>query len=587
MLVSITTELGYIDGPSPEAFPHSLARGSKNLYPIGSGRFGVFPGYTVVAGELGHTYQQMVGNSRGGVRNGRGNLSAFRNSLYLMAGDGGATGYIHNINSASPVFTIPAAPNRQPQIRIGGAQYPLGIPAPSPPVIAAATAVGTLSGTFAFKGTYYRSSTRGESNASEPSNVLAVSQKMIKVTVPGYPAMRADIDYYRLYVPFAGYATIGPFLLGYGNKANTDGGAKTFMRFEFPIGASSTDYYIEYNDGDLLAVNAPYFYFQPPETRFLAVLGGYVVCVACYAHGEFHVSPSIFQRVESFDPDGIFSLNPPEPVTGCLGTQTDGLAYVFTRNAIAALVLTGATSFPVISRNMYNGIGVASSNQACTIYNQLVALTGQAGLIRAGQGSEPDTEWTAPVQAFTDGFDANAALVEYDPHTDMLIVAGDNSVGGVNSYGNSAWALGYSLKYGVWSAPLELPYTPASKVVDGGRLYLSMNGGLYTFASGGGLSGVLVTAPQTLGNPHSQKTVTGVALSGDMTSLSGLDVLDALSSVVKKAIGAVTITNGHSGWKSHVNAPRLRSFAIRASFTGSKKSVNSISVSVTPHEHRG
>jgi hypothetical protein len=545
----LTGREGYIDAPDPEVNLDGLGRGSQNLIVFPGGRLRVARGPGSSAGR-GDINAFLAGTSIAGATTLLGNVAAYRNTTYLIAGEAGATAYIEAL---AATFTIQSFTG----LVVSGTQYPLAIPPPSAPTVDDdPTTAGAISGGVTFRLSFYRSTTKGESNASEASANVVFDSEVAHVTIPARP--NASITHVRVYASKHGE---GPLQINYYLQE---------LEYGVDVNVAGEVIDIDYEDSDLnIFVQAPYVLNAAPDSQFIAVMGGHTVAVGCEPKGGFLIWPSIFQRLESFNANSVVVMNPPEPFTGVHGggDVTDGVLLLGQRNAISAAILTGSSDVPVIPRNIFRGVGVASGNQLESLFGVIVALTGQAGLIRSGSGDDPETGWTEPVKLFMEGFDHTAAVVRYDPYTDMVVVAGNNSVFG----GNCGIGYHWGRPGDIWSPPVALSFTPASGFVKDGRLYLTNGTNRYLWEGGSNTTGVAQYLPQDGGMPGYRKNVERFAVSTDAATADVVLTKDHAQTTVQTHAG-VTVTGG---WSDYVNTlvGRVRSFSAKVTITGALKSI--------------
>lgn len=546
---------GYLDFGDPSINLDGITRGSVNCLIEATGlRVAKGPGSSAGRGDINAF---VAGDVVAGCTNDRANVAAYRETTYLLAGETGATAYIEGVGT----FTIQSYTT----IILGGSQYPLAIPVP---VLTARDddIPGQISGGVTFRMTFYRSATKGESNASEATANIVLDSEAAVLEIPARP--NGSIDKFRIYASKHGE---GPLQINYYLGEYTYG-------TDVPTGGGDLE--IDYEDSDLnIFVQAPYVLNAAPDSQFIAVMGAHSLAVGCEPKGSFGLWASIFQRLESYNANAYVVMNPMEPFT-CVhggGTMQDGLLLLGQADAISAAVLTGSPTVPVLPRNLFMGVGVASGAQLDAVFGVIIALTGQKGLIRSGAGDKPETEWTEKIKHFLEGFDSTQAVLRYDPHTDMVILAGNNSIYG----GNCAIGYYWGRPGDTWTSPIALSFTPASGFVKDGRLYLT-NGTNRFLWEGGSNTGATANYQSTDGGARfKRKTVERFAAYSDSSSVNVV-LTEGPDGTTVQTHNSLPIS---SGWTGVYNTlvGKVQAFSAKVTWTGAGKMLRGVVMKFLVH----
>lgn len=411
-----------------------------------------------------------------------------------------------------------------------------GILAPAAVTIAGRSSLGAgftgkNTGIYSIVITKVRSSTGGESLASDSSNVISVSGQSIRVEFGAAPTDGSDT--YIIYATGAGFGTSGPYF-------------KLMEVTEAVVNASTTDgvaraIEIEWADSDLLPLKPPLDNFPPEAGNFVFSLGN-VMCVAG-TFGGVGLSVSVPGQPEAFPPD--FASFLPEQIIGIAkGRAQNGFVYLLCANSVHAAMYTGAAGGPVIVRPVWDSIGCAGPASACVAGTTLYMATPDGSFVRTGLSGEPDTVFGTPVDSSITGWTATNIVVANDIKRKYVAFihnqeaylwqfkstpSSDIASSGVSVGGDSP---GESVSQGRWSGTINLAAvsgsgqptgTITSAITLGGRLKIlsheSSNYNIYTFDDGstGTSTWFFTTGWQSFGDPD-MKTLTGFKLGYDSTT---------------------------------------------------------------------
>lgn len=436
--------------------------------------------------------------------------------------------------------------------------------APSAPLVGAVTygyGVGvpltnkTL-GTVSARITRVRSATGGESNASEPSTVIAMPADggSLRITLP---AAGSGQDRWGIDVSLAGFGLSGPhfFLMEVTEAAvtatrttsadvNTTSGSTTITSATGAFtaadvgrvivvtqGANTLDTYItrinsgtsvevnaapafttavgvavitqavdgvlrsiavEWTDAELVGAEyAPIDNDPPPAAWFGFTLGDTTAVVGAYGDTVSALSATNIGNViavsrpgfpEAYPADNLLFL--PEAPTCIIDRSSEGYVFIFGLNSLSVVSYTGVGSLPLSIQTLWNTVGCQNAWNACMVDGKLHVMTGN-GLVRMGDGGEPERDWTQDVSIDLRGYSPANTVLTYDANWQQLMIAENNQ------------ALCYSKVNGKWGAPLDFttfatavnPTSRSAVTINGAALIWIGNAGaarLYSFNTNNG-----------------------------------------------------------------------------------------------------
>lgn len=430
--------------------------------------------------------------------------------------------------------------------------YVAGQLAPSAPAVGAVTygyGVGvpltnkTL-GTVSARTTRVRSATGGESNASEPSAVIAMPADggALRITLP---AAGSGQDRWGIYVSLSGFGLSGPhfFLMEVTEAAvtatrttsadvNTTSGSTTITSatgaftaadvgrvivvtqaantlstyitrinsgtsvevnaapaFTTAVGVAVVtqavdgvlrSIAVEWTDADLIgATFAPIDSDPPPAGWFGFTLGDCTAIVGCYGDTVSSLSATNIGNViavsqpgfpEAYPADNLLFL--PEAPTCIVDRSSEGFVFIFGLNSLSVVSYTGSSGLPLALQTVWNTTGCANAWNTCMVDGKLHVING-TGLVRMGDGGEPDVTWTQDVAVDLRSYNPSASVLTYDANWKQLMIAENNQ------------ALCYSLLNGRWGAPLDFT-TFVTAVNPNARSAVTINGASLIWLGNGG-----------------------------------------------------------------------------------------------------
>lgn len=276
----------------------------------------------------------------------------------------------------------------------------------------------------------------------------------------------------------------------------------TFTR---AVNGTTRTYVFEWQDADLTAELAPIRNYPPPAGVFGGVLEDVVFVDGCYGdtvnvisrtdalsggYSASNVGNTIAvsdpAKPESFPPDNyIFTGDAPT----CLLSGGQGVYWRFAQNSLGVIRYVGGS--PAVSyEKVWTGIGVQYQHNACLGQGgRLYAFTGGRGLVRLGQGGEPDSLFAAPIHEDIKAWTSADTKLIFDAKHQMILVM------------NGTTILAFYEPLGIWSAPLTVSglgsKTIKSAVTINGDAYLAYGDNseikLYDFNTGTGSIGKVTT----------------------------------------------------------------------------------------------
>ena len=531
--------------------PNSV-RDGRNVWFLGAGLMKSAKGVALSGGQPTDARMYLVGSQIGSLATG--SVVPYKNGSFWFIGSGSVFVGGFNVGTASSLLTYNTTTNP-------ANARPAGLNQPGAPAVEQGT-MGINSGSYAVVITRVNSVTGAESNGSLPSAPIVVTNKKIKVLFGG---LDGGQDRWGIYFTFKGRATTGPFFF---LKEITDASIPGDRRFEF-----------EFYDSQLTSTQPPTDYNPPPQGDFVCTLGAHMIIIGSFPGNGANagVSPSIANKPEAYPSLSTTFLNPYESVVGFTARPTDGQMMVWTKNSLQALVLTGASSFPILPRAVWPTTGIQSPHGACFADSILYGYSGKAGPVRLG-GEEPDTSFAQPVYEFIrqENWDPATVVVGYDRERDAVIYMG-NGVSG-------AWALPFmrSVNDGRnWSTPIQLPGTPQSCLTVEGQLKITIGGNLYNWEGGNGHDWYLTPAWQDAPEPSDRKTFRGFRAS--CNTASAALTLDLLLDFNETPVAGCTQTTSGSGnrqiaWK--LTNKVCRQYTVKASATGADHQLYDIQTNI-------
>lgn len=514
---------GWFPNQSPlGAMPDTLLTGS-NCVPTGPGKLTSFHGVgasSFIAGATMFPVKDTIGSI------GTGAIVYDRGDTYWWIGSGTATAGTATLGAATPSLQL--------RIGTGAPTYTAGLSRPTLTATALATdGAGNMTGLFSVKVAYKRSATGAVSNASEKSNTVSCSGNKLKLTVPA-PGSGSGVDRCLIFAAPRGFPETGPWLF-LSEETITSETIPTVITTLGPYDNG------QWADGDRSSYLAPLENFAPPTGTHCLALGSIMCVLGCY--GGAGVAFSFPAKPESFSPDRVTFL--PGPVIGLAVRPSDGLAYVWGNNYVAALVVVPGGW--VIPRLMWSSTGLGYSNSACLVESELWAYTNEP--VRTRTDGDPDTTFGLPVRDYMRANWTGEVAVGYSEEFNAVVYAHGNEM------------IAYYRALDAWSTPLTGLAGGIRGMANASNVLYVADGGstVKAFGHGSGTTGTGVTCFMQP-NPGRNVTLNAVetVASGGVTFglRANLDTTTNEGSQVIAGVG-----DQHSAYM-YPNVINVRSFAM-------------------------
>ncbi len=441
-------------------------------------------------------------DDRIGVVRGKGSVVPFRESALYYISDGAIFVEGTTVSASGSAGRL--------KYLLNGQTYNAGLEAPAklenPAINGAATvkieegSAGVNKGTYSIVITKKRSFSAEESNGSPPSDIISVSGKKIKLTMPPVPAANDPdtFDQWSIYGTFMNQGSVGPY----------------FFLKDVPAtqGSSGQVIEVEWQNKDLKQLQPPVDHNIPPTGQYVVPIGGYMVIIGSF--GGNGISPSLPTDPGSYPVLSTTFLNPLEQVIGFIARQQEGELLLWTKNSLQSLVLTGASTQPILPRAIWPLTGIQGKHGACFADSQFYAFTSDSGPVRLSSNADPDTSFALPVREYfrKNGWVAANVVVGYDPVYDMVV------------YMHGNIAVPYMRSLDIWSCPVQLNTSGTVKaaITFQGRLYISMDDVLFGWEAGAANPDwYVIPAWQDEPQSFDRKTIIGFRCVVDAASFSG------------------------------------------------------------------
>lgn len=498
---------------------------------------------TASAGSSGGPNPLMnVGASHGGVTAGGTVYKAF--GVTWAAGSSG-TAY----DAGASLGTVSGAL----RLSTGAGLFDAGIAQPGTPSVADSGVAGKNSGSYSVVVSAIRVSTGHESTRSLPSNVVVVSGKKLRITVPAIPSgLISGTDKWGLYGSYKGFATSGPW----------------FHHSDVVMGSATYD--IDYYNQEL-GGQAPIDHDVPPTCTHAFAINNINVAAGCYTGGS-GLSPSIPGVPEGFPPDFTIFLPGGGSITSCKATGFAGRVVISTAMSLHSVIATNnADVSPILAEQIWPSVGFPNGNCWCTVEDEIYGFSGQRGAVRTRGSGPPDTSFAIPVEEYfaENSFTPSNTVVGFDPKTDCVFFC------------KGSIALPFDRKREIWHTPMTFSGTATTSATVGGSLLLDVgSGSLVTFESGSGTTWNVVPAFTDFDLPEFNHTLVRARTSSSVPVT--LDVLANEDSSTSQA-GPFSQGAPHGSWQ-HINVRDAKSASVKVSGTGSGDSIYEIVLESIPHK---
>ncbi len=286
-------------------------------------------------------------------------------------------------------------------------------------------------------------------------------------------------------------------------------------------------------------------------------------------------------NVEAFPASFKVAVDPPENIVAwCRGAE--GRIFVGTENYIHLVSSTGDPDLPVTVRPYWRA-GVRNTQALLFVNDTLFAFTvnGPTRSVGAGDESIGEHSFAAPVAAVFQSWTPERVRIGYDPKNEAVCFFYSGPGVGASGFRGSA-CLMYMLRLGIWSPQIILESTSGDRSITGvatvaGKLVLTISGHNYQWDVGTeAVAAYIATPPMDAGDPGTDKTITGLQMTGYSQALVNAGVwacgagedfpLSDLENGINPASGTLVFAQGsgvRTSFLEPANVPRARLFAVR------------------------
>lgn len=430
--------------PFSDASQASLSDGSWNAVENGDGYVRPYRGLTSQGSGTGSRKMLVIGKTWGGIKDigtTKGAGSFIEDIGRSRWGIGAGQPHIEGTDVSG--FTL--STNLKVQVASGGTYgTPLtaGLGQPSAPEIGIVLAVGTVSNPISAKIERYRLSTGSRSLASPTSAVINPQANRVRLT---FPAAETGQTHWRAYFTFQGFGGTGVHYLAKYN-ASTDIPETTVA--SGVVDGISRSLEFNFQDGDLVPIEASYDDYTPPAATHLIRLETVMNLVGCYVDSTASptstntgvaIAVSKQNNYESYIPTHLLYL--PEQVVDVLSRPIDDYGYIACQNSIHAIQYVGDRGDelpPCTITTILPDIGIEYPQNWCHLRGRLLIYTAKGNLLLMDENGSFSTEFSKPVAKILKGWTTEATAVGYDPANDCIVV------------GNTRTLLIFSFQTGQW-----------------------------------------------------------------------------------------------------------------------------------------
>ena len=255
-----------------------------------------------------------------------------------------------------------------------------------------------------------------------------------------------------------------------------------------------------YQDGDLLPIEASFDDYPPPAATHAIRLNTVMNLAGCYSDSVTDptsaspgtcIAVSKENNYESYIPTSLLYL--PEQVVDVLARPSDDYGYVAGQNSVTAIQYVGDRGDglpPCIVTTVLPDIGVQYPQNWCQFRGRLLIYTAKGNLMLMESDGSFDTSFASPVSKILKGFTTVATSVAYDPKNDSIVVL------------NGKQMLVYSIQAGQWRKIFLPDYgitsTCVSAVSAKRELYFTLTDGTtqtaYTYDTGSATAPIAVVS---------------------------------------------------------------------------------------------
>lgn len=483
----------------PDKVPNSI-RDGKNVWLLPGGspnQAGLVKSANGVGSPMGQGGDQLylVGSEIGVVRNG-GSVVQYLGASQFFVGDGEVFLADMSIGTATSALKF------RIDTGMGIMTFTAGLSAlTQAPVIADSGNPGKNKGTYSVKLARFSSITAAESNESPPSNIISVSGKKIRITLPAAQAGSTQ-DIWRIYVTLSGFGSEGPYL---------------FLRDEMVgLNYAGGSVEIDWFDNEPGSEQPKIDYDTPLPALFVATLQNIVILIGV-GNGFVAVSPSIAGNPEAFPSGSILLTTPTDMPIGLAGRPSQNELFFWTGNSLQSVVYINDPDQPIQIRGVWPTTGIQSRHGGTFAEDDFYGFSGDAGGCPVRNiNDRADTEFARPVKELIrlEQWDATQVVVAYDRRFDAVLYC----------HGTTVYA--YMRLIDKWIPKIEIPSGIQASVTKDGIAYLSFADVLRKWEDGPGAADWFVKGNNVDDpDPGTKKTATGFRGAVKTTNSVTLDLL--------------------------------------------------------------
>lgn len=426
-----------------QGFPGTVRRGQNSWHRGADGKWISDTGPLSLGSSGAALSQLQVINGQWAGTVGLGDIvTAFSTQFFV-----GSAAYVNGISIGASAGIL--------SLIVSGVAVPAGLDKPAAPVLtdSGTTSTNSFQGSYAIGVTAFRITSGAVSTVSNPSNVILIKNKKIRVT---FGATQTGQTHWLLYGTQKGLGSLGVT-------------RRISSIAAVPVATTFVD--IEYFDGQLTDY-APLNNDKPPACVLVGAMGGCVFVIT--ATGQ--IWPSFVGYPEAYPARFVTSLAVRETPTG-IKAGVGGAQVVSTANSLSAIVLSGSNLIPILPRIIFGDIGFATANAYCMLFDgQIYGNSGQRGFIRTTNSGDPDSSFALPVMDYAKGlgFTALNTVVVPDPSHDAVLFCSGNIV------------LPFMRASNTWSTDMVMPGTVTAGVNLNGQAHLQVGSTLYGMDKAGG-----------------------------------------------------------------------------------------------------
>lgn len=483
----------------PNKVPSSI-RDGKNIWLLqggGPNQAGLLRSANGLGSGMGQGGAQLylVGSDIGVVRNG-GSVVQYLGASQFFVGDGEVFLADMSIGTATSALKF------RIDTGMGIMTFTAGLSAlTQAPVIADSGNPGKNKGTYSIKLARFSSITAAESNESPPSNIISVSGKKVRVTLPPGQAGSTQ-DTWRIYVTLSGFGSEGPYL-----RLRDE-----MVGLNYAGGSVEIDWFDNEPGSETPKTN----YDTPLPALFVASLQNIIILIGV-GNGFVAISPSIPGNPEAFPSGSILLTTPTDRPIGFAARPSQNELFYWCGNSLQSVVYINDPDQPIQVRGVWPTTGIRSRHGGCFAEDDFYGFSGDAGGCPVRNiNDRADTDFAAPVKEKIrrEAWDDTAVVVAYDRRFDAVL------------YCHGTTVYPYMREIDKWGPKIEIPSGIQAAVTQNGKAFFSFADVLRLWEGGEGVPDWFVTGNNIDDpDPGTKKSATGFRGAVKTTNPVTLDLL--------------------------------------------------------------